>query len=616
MAKILTFPEVQAIRQTMHNSRDYYIPNWRVQAKFISPERFQEALPGKRNLGHKSTRDILRNTAGRALRTFVAGMMNGATSRARPWFDLTLVDQSKRTTQSDRYFSQVVKILNEHLQVSNFYRVLPMSYKDIGIFSNSAFAMLPHPRYGFYFIPFAVGTYAIGTDSEGMVNSFSRDFVMTVRQVVEQYGQLKPNGHIDWSNFDPWIQIAYERSNYQMEITLNNLILPNDNPRADSLQPALSMKYQSYTSARGIGSTGVNGLFEAGARYNDNSAGDKFDMNKAKRSPFISVKGFDYFPVIANRWEVQPESDWGVDGPGHMAIEDIKSLQETERYRMEGVAKLVKPPMVGPASLRRHQSSILAGGITYIDEVNEGTKFRPAFEVNPQLSDLIACQGDYEKAIKSAFFEDLFLMMAQEKSISHVTAREIEERSAEKLMGIGPALGQLDQDQNGRVIRNAFHLLSKIPGKLPAAPKEIQGAQVRPEYISILAQAAKSSMLGSMDKLIQTVGQISQTTQDNTLPRILKTDLIVRQYGDYLGIDPALIRDEYEYGDIQKGVAKQQADQLQAQKLQQAAETAQKLGQAQQSMPQNQNPQNGSGGNPTLPASDMLNQMAQMRSKL
>jgi len=433
--------------------------------------------------------------------------------------------------------------------------------------------MLPHDRLGFYFIPFAVGTYAIGTDSEGSVNQFSRDFTMTVRQVVEQYGKLKENGHIDWSNFDPWVQMCWEKANYTLELTLNNLIIPNADPNPNSLMSSEFMNYQSYTAINSIGSN-ANSMYETGFRYNGNkNNGVKMYPD---RSDFISVKGYEYFPIIANRWEVAPEGDWGIDGPGHLAVEDILSLQETEKYRLEGVAKLVKPPMVGPASLRRHQSSILAGGITYVDEASEGTKFRAAFEVDPQLSELINCQVDYVKAIRKAFFEDLFLMMANDKPTSHVTAREIEERAAEKLVGIGPAMGQLDHDQNGPVIRNAFYLLSKA-GKLPPAPKEIQGADIRPEYISILAQAAKASMIGSMDKLVAFVGGLAQTTQSPTITKILKEDLIVRQMADFLGSSPELIRDEFEYGDIVEGVKQQQEQQLKAQQMNMASETTKNL---------------------------------------
>jgi len=576
MSKILTFGDYHSIRQTMQSSRDPLVQGWRRQSKLLAPERFVDTLPSQRSRGRQSTRDILRNEGGMALRTFVSGMMNGATSRARPWYDLVLVDDSKKSTASDRYLAQCVRILNQHLQISNFYRVLPMSYKDIGIFSNSAYAMLPHAKYGFYFLPFAVGTYAIGTDSEGAVNQFSRDFVMTVKQVVEQYGKLKPNGHIDWSNFDPWVQMSWEKANYTLDLTLNNLIIPNADPNPNSLMSSESMNFQSYTAVNSIGSN-ANSMFESGFRYSNNkNAPVKMYPDRAD---FISVKGYEYFPVIVNRWEVAPEGDWGVDGPGHLAIEDILSLQETEKYRLEGVAKLVKPPMVGPASLRRHQSSILAGGITYVDEASEGTKFRAAFEVDPQLSELIACQVDYVRAIKKAFFEDLFLMMAQDKPTSHTTAREIEERAAEKLIGIGPAMGQLDHDQNGPVVRNAFFLLAKS-GKLPPAPKEIQGADVRPEYISILAQAAKASMIGSTDKLIAFVGALAQVTGSLTITKILKEDKIVRQMADFLGNSPELIRDESEYEDIVEGVKQQQQQQLQAQQMQMASETTKNLASA------------------------------------
>lgn len=579
----LNYSETNLQRQMLIQGRDPYVPGWRRQGRFIAPQRFIETEPQRRNQGPNSTRDILTNQAGRSLRTFVSGMMNGATSRARPWFSLTTVNTVTKSASVDRYFSQCVKILNEYLQISNFYRVLPMSYKDIGIFSNSAFAMLPHERTMFTFLPFAVGTYAIGTDSEGTVNTFTRDFCLTVRQVVEQYGQLKPNGHIDWSNFDPWVQQAYERSNYQMSVTLNNLILPNANPVPDSLYSGDSMKYQSYTTIRGAGNgVGAGALFETGYRYTNRNGSDinKFERRDPEKAEFCSYRGWDYFPVIANRWEVAPESDYGVDGPGHMAIDDIISLQETEKYRMEGVAKLVKPPMIAPASLRRHQATILAGGITYVDESSEGTKFRQAFEVDPKMSELLSSQQDYKNAIRTAFYEDLFLMMNEEKKISHVTAREIEERSAEKLIGIGPALGQLDIDQNSRVILNGMHMLQKR-GKLPAAPREIQGQQVRPEYISVLAQAAKASMINSTEKLVSFVTTFATTSGDPSLMKMINGEKLIRQYADYLGTDPELILDEYEYATLKKGILEQQAQQVQQDQYQKASETTKNLSQSQ-----------------------------------
>jgi len=564
---IQSFGDVEHLRLIMNRSRDNYLPEWRTAAKFISPNRIQEN--SERNRGAKSNDRILRNIATRSLRTFISGMMNGATSRARPWFKLTLTNPSLKNTRVKRVFAQTEAILNEHLQISNFYRVLPMSYKDIGIFSNSAFAMLPHPRYGFYFMPLTVGTYAISTDSEGMVNMFTREFTLTIRQVVEQYGSVDAGGRIMWDNFDPFIKTCYEQGRYLEEVILANVILPNKDPVPASLFSAEFMPYQSYTYVKGYGSS-IAPQYGGGTRYSG---------VPAVGQSFLSVKGYDYFPVIANRWELAPESDWGVDGPGAIALPDIQSLQETEKYRLEAIAKLVKPPMVGPASLRRHQSSILAGGITYVDEATEGTKYRAAFEIDPKLSELVSSQEQYEQAIRSAFYEDLFLMMAGDQKISHVTAREIEERASEKLGAIGPALGQLDQDQNSRVIFNGLHLLNKM-GRLPEFPEELEGEEIRPEYISILAQAQKASMLSSTDKFMVFLDGMVKVTGNQALAQIAKADVIVRNYADNLGMSPDDIHDEEEFAEIQDGIAQQQAEQAQVEQMRTASETARNLSQA------------------------------------
>lgn len=559
-ANELSYSEIESLRMGMNSNRDPYVSFWRSSAKFVSPNRFIGTEPNERNKGQQKTRDILRNEASRSLRIFVAGMNNGATPRSRPWWNLQVVNTAKKNAKTDRYFSNVVKAINEHFQISNLYGVLPVSYKDIGIFSNSAYAMLPHPRYGFFFKPITVGTYSIGTDSEGTVNQFNRDFTLTVRQIVEQYGKLKPNGHIDWSNFNPWIQRAYERSDYQMVVYLSSMTLPNHNPIPDSILPHQFAKYQEYVWTRGIASPNTN-LYGTGMRYTGQQS-----IIDPERSQFCSIRGWDYFPYIVNRWEMAPESDWGVDGPTELALDDIKTLQETERYRLEGAAKLVKPPMVGPASLRRHQSTILAGGITYVDEASEGTKFRAAFEVDPKLGELINSQNDYIRSIRSSYFEDVFMMMAGDQKISHVTAREIEERAGEKLTALSPVLGQLDKDQGSRLIQNAFYLLSKMRNRLPEMPPELAGEEVRPDYISVLHQAAKASLIGSTDKLVGFVGALAQTTGDQSITKILKNDVIVRQYADYTGVSPEFLRDDAEYSEVQAEMARQQQAQAELEK--------------------------------------------------
>jgi hypothetical protein len=561
----LTLTEVTSIRAKLRDDMLRHMPMWEVLAEYISPQRIRKA-PGETGSVYKA-RKIIKNQAGRSLRTFVSGMMNGATPRSRPWFNLTVTNKSKATSQTaKKYFSNSEKILNEHFQVSNLYRILPMAYKDVGIFSNSAFAMLPHPRYGFYFYPFAVGTYGFACDAEGNTNMFYRDFEMNVKQIVDTFGTLKPNGHIDFSKLPSYVVAHYEQKRYLEKMILSTVIVPNPLYRPGSVSiDGSHRKFQSYTFVQST-SSGLPPQVSNGFR-NEASLGD---------GEFIKCSGYDYFPVITPRWEVQAEENYGVDGPGEIALGDIQTLQEMEKYRLEAVAKLVKPPMVGHASLRRHQASILAGGITYVDDQGAAAGFKPAFELDPKLAELIADQNEYTQAIRSAYYEDLFLMMSGQESKSHVTAAEITEKASEKMTALAPVLGQWDQDLSSKIIYNA-QLILEGANRMPVKPKELEGEQLRPEYISVLAQASKVSMMNSMERLANFTSSMAQAHQDPSLMKLINAEQYIRIYADYVAVDPTLILDEDEFQAVKDGIASQQQAEQQMAMQSQAAATAKDL---------------------------------------
>jgi hypothetical protein len=563
---LLNYGEVVSLRNRLRNDLSKQLATWQLLAQFIAPERLKQN-PAFKNDGSKKDFRIIKNQAGRSLRTFQSGMMNGATPRARPWFNLTINNVAKKNTDTSRkYFSNCEAIINDNFQCSNLYRVLPLAYKDLGIFSNSAFAMLPHPIYGFWFYPFAIGTYAFSCDAEGNPSMFTRDYSLTVRQVVEQFAKKDARGQYIWDNIPDWVRTNYEQAKYVEVLLLTMVVVPNPNynPFSKSLAPS-DKKYQSYTYVQSLGGN-LPPQISSGFR-NERAFGSQ---------EFVKISGFDYFPVIIPRWEVPPEEDYGVDGPGHIALSDIMTLQEMEKWRLEAVAKLIKPPMVGHASMRRHQASILAGGITYVDDQGALAGFKPAFELNPNVAALIQDQAEYTEAIRKAYFEDLFLMLSSEPTVSHVTAREIDEKASERMSALAPVLGQLDQDLNSKLINNAF-LILEAAGKLPPRPRELMGENLRPEYISILAQAAKASMMNSVERLANFTTSMATSQQDPSLLKILDAEKIIRMYADYVAADPNMIVGEDEFADIKANIANQQAQQAQAAQQAQGAATAKDL---------------------------------------
>jgi len=527
---------------------------------------------------NRMIRNIIKNKGGLSLRTFTSGMSNGATPRARPWFLHGVHNESKNNIGVVRkHFSQRDKIVTSYFQIGNLYRVLPLAYADVGLFSTSAYLMLPNVRYGFWFYHLAMGTYGFDCDAEGSPNMFYRDIQMTVKQIVDTYASKRGEGKlpgIDFGGIPEWVVNHYKAGRYLETCVLSQVIVANADywpaKAAKSIRPE-DKKYVCYTY---VHTQGGNLPPQANTGFRS-----EVGFGTKSNSPFVKVSGYDYFPVIIPRWEVRANSPWGCNAPGEIALGDIMTINEMEKGRLEGVNKLLKPPMVGHASLRRHQSSILPGGITYVDDAGALAGFKPAFQMDPKLYELIQCSQEYQMAVEEAFFVDLFRQFSRGESKTHVSVEEIKEKSSERMSMVSPALGQLDFDQNAKLIENA-NIILEAAGVMPKKPKEIEGEQFKIEYISILAQAAKASMMSSAERGANFLTSFAQATQQPELINIIDGEKFARKYMEYLGVDPELIRDEDEIEDIRQQIRAKQQAQQQLQMDNMAAKTAKDLSQA------------------------------------
>ena len=572
---LYNYSRLENIRTNLIFNKRKFDPKWRDSASIVAPYRYRRS-PENTNDGGRKDRRIRRNTAGRSLRTFVSGMQNGNTPRSRPWFRLSTLDE-KISFDKRRTLSEQTEIIDRFLHISNFYQVMPGVYKDLGVFSNACFAMLPHPRNVFQFYPISVGQYAIGAGQDGKVNSFVRDYSLTVRQVVEKFGKVKDNGHIDWENsLNDWIQQMWNNAQYEQEIVLTNVIIPNQNAKKNPIDP-LDRNYLSYTYINrwGAGSSVPQHWPNArNVRLGQYGGGltNATDAKADGRDDFIlEISGYDYFPIIAVRWEQIPDEAYGVGGPMELAHADILTLQKEQEYRLEAVAKLVRPPFIGPASLAGYRLSTAAGGINYFNEMSD-KQLRPLYEIDPKLSELINSMEEADQFIKEAFYVDLFMLLSQNDPKSHVSAAEIQKRSAEGLQLISPVLSQFDDDCNEPVIRNAYYLLHQR-GLMPELPEEL-GAPIVPEYISTLAQATKINQAATMDRFMNFVTTSADALGENKMKYIIDPIKFARKYANVIGIDPAVERSDDEIEEKHQAdmeVAQQQAQQEQMLQQAQAA---------------------------------------------
>jgi len=552
-----TLGEIERVRQALFENLAKQQPKWELLGQMIAPDKYKPR-GGQRNDGSRKDFKIITDQARRSNRIFASGMSNGATPKARPWFNLTVSNEMKAmNSEARRYFKAGENTLNSHFHLSNLYRVLPMSYTDVGAFSNAAYAMLPHVKYGFYFYHYMIGTYSFACNVEGDPIMFTRDAVMTVKQVVDSYAEANADGKPTWANIPNWIKQYYDNADYNQEVVINQTILPNKNYKPGKpVFYSRDKKFQCYTF---VVSTAGN----MPPQYNNGFRNEKDGGGDGR--PFLRVSGYSYFPVIIPRWEVAAEEDFGSGAPGDMALADILTIQQLEKDRLDAVAKGIRPPMMGHASMRRHQASILPGGITYLDDAAwQNGGFKPAMAIDMRINDLLSAKQEYVQAVRSAFFEDLFMMLSGERTVSHVSAREIDEKAAERLATLSPVMGQLDQDQNSKLIFNGQTILEEA-GRFPPRPRILEGEQMQPQYISILAQAAKASQMNSLERFIGFATNISAALQDPSLLRMVGGEAAIREFGDYVAVNPNIIPSEDEFAEMREAMAQQQQAQQQIQ---------------------------------------------------
>ncbi len=518
----------------LETERAPWFAQWRDISKLLLP------MSGRyfhqdRNKGQRRYNNIYDSTGTRALRILGAGMMSGATSPARPWFRLGTGDPALNAYQPVRvWLDDVSTRMQGVFQKSNTYRALHSMYEELGAFGTATSLVLPDAKNIIHHYPYTAGEYCIATNYQGRVVTCYREFDKTIGEIVREFGLDKCSQAI---------KTQWEKGNYDKWWTLIHAVEPRYD-RDHSKIDAKNMAWGSY-------------VYEAGS-------------NQEK---FLRESGFNQYPGLSPRWAVNGGDVYG-SGPGAEVLGDISQLQHEQLRKAQGIDYQTNPPLQVPSSMKYREVDRLPGGITYIEGQNQ--KIESLYAVNIPLRDLGMDIVDVRQRISAGFYADLFMMIANGTDTTK-TATEIAERHEEKLLMLGPVLERLDNELNNPLIEMTFDIMLRA-GKIPPAPKEMQGMELQVEFISVLAQAQKAIGTNSIDRFVSGLGYVAQMK-----PEVLDKfdgDAWVDVYSDKYGIDPKLIVPGDQVAMIRK--ARNDAQQAQAQQaaMQQQAETAKSLAQS------------------------------------
>lgn len=495
--------------------------------------QFDDDQPDKPNLHDDNIYSNIPNIC-RAI--FAAGIQSGLTPPSRKWFRYTLADMTLNDNMTvKRVLDQRCDITEYVLARSNFYNAvhtvyteLPYGQAPMGIFSTGT---------GITFVPYPIGTYALGTNAQGQVNTFARKVKMTASQIVGQFGI---------ENCPRFVQDTYRSNNgYTEYFTVCWLVEQNDKSNPEEL----GSKKMPYRSVYWV---------------------DGSDSNEV-----LAATGFEEWAIPVARYDVKGLNSYGT-GPGWDALPDSRMLQKMEYDSAMATELGIKPPMQGPSDLA-HRINLFPGGFTPNTDANNA--IRPLFQGQLDIGTLDQKIVRVEDRIKRTYSTDLFMMLDQLER-GQMTAQEVMARNQEKLQQLGPVVERLQSEFLNAVLDRVYNILDRN-GIFPPVPDDVQelmnGQEIKIEYLSPLAQAQKMSGLTAIEQGIAFVGQTAQL-DPRVVNRVDFSDAVAK-YLDRIGVPATMVRSEEEYQQIieqqQKAEEAAQQQAIEAQQAQQAAPLAQ-----------------------------------------
>lgn len=511
-------------------------PHWRELSDFTRP-RSTRFTASEVNRGDRRNSKIIDPAAVMAARTLSSGMMSGITSPARPWFRLATPDRDLMDYGPVKLWLETVEQrMNEVFNRSNLYQSLPLMYEDLGTFATGAMAVVADPQRVIRTVPFPTGSFYIANGEDLSVDTAVREFSMTVRQVITEFGMDAASDTVksQWNSgqYGQWVNVVHA-------------VYPN----LDRQTGKLEAKHKAYKSVY----------------YEATSTDDKL----------LRESGYDEFPIMAPRWEVNGEDVYGSSCPGMVALGSVKALQLLQRRKAQMIDKITNPPLQAPASIKSQRISTIPGGINYLPMADVNNQIKPLFQIpangtNGLLEDI----QDTRQIIDHAYFVDLFRMM-QTVNTRSMPVEAVAEMREEKLLMLGPVLQRLDSELLDKLINRTFSVMAEN-NLLPVPPDEMQGMQLKVEYISVMAQAQKAIGVSSIERFIGFTSGIGQFSPD-ALDKI-NVDETIDAYAASIGVPPSVVATNEQVAQIRENRAQQKAMEQQMQMAQAAVGGAQALG--------------------------------------
>ncbi|MDR3361868.1 MAG: head-tail connector protein [Desulfovibrio sp.] len=514
--------------------------HWKTLSEHFLPRRARFLDAGEEtNKGDR--KNYLEDSIGvMALRILANGMQSGLTSPARPWFSLTLQNRDLVESKAAKmWLNDTYEKMVGIFAKSNFYDQIHILYSELACFGTGVMIIEEDSRRILRCRALTAGEFCLDAGADGMVDTLYRRIRMTPRQVIEAWPDAAPESVRSMAarHADKWLTVLHA-------------VFPNKEDEVRGSRRASERPYRSI-----------------------------YIIYDGARRSLLEDGGYYEFPALCPRWTVTASDVYGAS-PAMDALGDCAQLQKITLDSRTALEMEVNPPLGVFSTHPTGKVDRSPGAVNYFGTPSSGqTAVEPLTHARANLQGAQQEKLNLKDQIQRHFHNDLFLMISDVNK--QMTATEVAERNAEKLLMLGPVLDRLRSELFQPLIERVYGIMDRA-GLIAFPPEEIAAEEIKVEFISILAQAQKQAGIAA---LTQTVGFVAQLMQMNPdAGDRLNVDEAVDQWADMQGVPPSLIRGMDEVQELRAQRKQQQAIAMAMAQAQQGADIAKTGGEAMQAM--------------------------------
>lgn len=455
-----------------------------------------------------------------SFRTLEAGMYSGLSSPNRPWVRFGFMDEELENYQPARvYLDQLESLILRMFDASNFYQVARSNYGEMGRFGPACGIMTEHWREIAPCIKVPVGQYWFGMNEAFKVDTLVRDCPMTVNNVVRMF--VKRGADYDWSAVSTTVKDLWDRGQYEVMVKCRQMIEP-----------------------------GENGKFQS-------TIWDELDD---RTDALLEAKSYNEQPFWGPRWGGDKMYSRGV---GHEALPDLRELALKNKRLQQVEDQITKPATYGPA----RDVDMRPGAHTYVADMGSMDAIKAIYVPDVRAIEKLEQRIEtLHNMIDRLTYADLFMAITNMPGVQPRNVEELLKRDEEKLTQIGPVVEMVNDEMLPIAVERMLGIAQR-GGLLPEAPEELQGRELKIEFVSVLAMAQKMLGMSTTERAIGFVGSLGQVFGPQVLDKI-DPDALVDDYAKRANLPARALRDDRSVEMLRKQRA-------QAEEMEQTAALAQ-----------------------------------------